>query len=271
MTAGAAAGRPQVRTTPWRIWCLVAAVLVAVAALVPPLGTVARRTEYAAALQFSLLAIALPALVTLGAPWSLLGLAGPPHGEGRPRPLDRLADRRLRHRELTWSIAFIAVDLVVAAIWHAPGVVASVSSHPWLAVVEAVTLLVSGVGLWLELISSPPLVPRSGHLRRAVLAAITMWVFWILAYLVGLSNHGFYPSFPHVAGGLSAAADEEIAAVVLWFVATAAFMPVIFWNALTWLQSEDDPDSELLQVARAERRRGTAPDLGSGDAPASGF
>ena len=56
-----------------------------------------------------------------------------------------------------------------------------------------------------------------------------------------------------------------------FFVATAAFMPVIFWNALTWLQSEDDPDSELLQVARAERRRGTAPDLGSGDAPASGF
>jgi cytochrome c oxidase assembly factor CtaG len=244
-------------------------VLVAVAALVPPLGTVARRTEYAAALQFSLLAIALPALVTLGAPWSLLGLAGPPR-RGRPRPLDALADRRLRHRELPWSIAFIAVDLVVAAVWHAPGVVASVSSHPWLAVVEAVTLLVLGVGLWLELISSPPLVPRSGHLRRAVLAAITMWVFWILAYLVGLSNHGFYRSFHHVAGGLSAAADEEIAAVILWFVATLAFVPVIFWNALTWLQSEEDPDSELLQVARAERRRGTAPDIGPGDVSASG-
>ncbi|HEY6473806.1 MAG TPA: cytochrome c oxidase assembly protein [Acidimicrobiales bacterium] len=272
MTAGAAAGRPRARTTPWRIWCLGAAVLVAVGALLPPLGTVARRTEYAAALQFSLLAIALPALVTLGAPWSLLGLARSPHNGGRPRPLDALADRRLRHRELPWSIAFIAVDLVVAAIWHAPGVVASVSSHPWLAVVEAVTLLVLGVGLWLELISSPPLVPRSGHLRRAVLAAITMWVFWILAYLVGLSNHGFYRSFHHVAGGLSAAADEEIAAVVLWFAATAAFIPVIFYNALTWLQSEDDdPDSELLQVARAERRRGTAPDLGQDDAPASGF
>jgi cytochrome c oxidase assembly factor CtaG len=232
---------------------------VAVVALVPPLGTVARRTEYAAALQFSLLAIGLPALVTLGAPWTLLGLS-----------LDALADRRRRHRELTWSIAFIAVDLGVAAIWHAPRVVASVSSHPWLAFVEAATLLVLGVGLWLELVSSPPLVPRSGRLRRAVLAAITMWVFWILAYLVGLSNHGFYPSFHHVAGGLSAGADQEIAAVVLWFVATAAFAPVVFWNALTWLHSEEDPDSELLQVARAERRRGTAPDLGHGDVPASG-
>ena len=269
MTAGAAPGRPRARTTPWRNWCLGAAVVVAVVALVPPLGTVARRTEYAAALQFSLLAIAIPALVTLGAPWALLGLAGSPSGEG-PRRLDRLAERRRRHSELPWSIAFIALDLVAAAIWHAPGVVASVSSHPWLAVVEAITLLVLGVGLWLELISSPPLVPRSGHLRRAVLGALSMWVFWILAYLVGLSNHGFYGSFHHVAGGLSAAADQEIAASVLWFVATVAFAPGIFWNALTWLQSEEDPDSELVQVARAERRRGTTPDLGQGDISPSG-
>jgi len=34
---------------------------------------------------------------------------------------------------------------------------------------------------------------------------------------------------------------------------------VIFWNALTWLQSEEDPDTELQTLARAERRRGTAP------------
>ena len=264
MTVGAAAGRPRTWLTPWRSWCLIAAALVAIAALVPPLGTVARRTEYAAALQFSLLAIALPALVTLGAPWPHLGLASRSPG-ARPRLVDKLADRRRRHRELPRSIAFIGLDLVVAAIWHAPGVVASVSTHPWLVLVEGVTLLVAGVGLWLELLSSPPMVPRSGNLRRAVLGALSMWVFWILAYLVGLSNHGFYRSFQHVAGGLSAAADQEIAAVVLWFVATVAFVPVIFWNALTWLQSEEDPDSELLQVARAERRRGTAPVLGQGD------
>lgn len=270
MTAGAAAGPPQDRTAPWRNWCLAAAALVAIVALLPPLGTVARRTEYAAALQFSLLAIALPALVTLAAPWAYLGLSGSPRPDGRPRLFDRLADRRRRHRELPWSIAFITVDLVVAAIWHAPGPVSSISGHWWLAVVEGLTLLVLGVGLWAELIASPPLVPRSGHLRRAVLAALAMWVFWIMAYLVGLSNHGFYRSFHHVAGGLSAAADEEIAAGVLWFVATAAFIPVIFYNALTWLQSEEDPDAELVKVARAEWRRGNSPQPGGGDASASG-
>jgi cytochrome c oxidase assembly factor CtaG len=230
---------------------------VAIVALAPPLGTVARRTEYAATLQFSLLAIALPALVALGAPWRLLGLAGSGGPEGRPRFADRLADRRRRHRELPWAFAFVVADLGVAAAWHAPGAVATVARGGWGPLVEGVTLLVVGVGLWLELVPSPPLEPRSGHLRRAVLGALAMWVFWILAYIVGLSNRGFYQSFHPAAGGLSGGADGEIASVVLWAVAAAAFIPVIFWNALTWLQSEEDPDTEVLRLFKAERRRGT--------------
>lgn len=260
MSDGAAAAQPQPRTphTAWRGWCLVAAGVVGVVALVPPLGTLARRTEYAASLQFSLFAIALPALTTLGAPWQLLGLSEPgPGPHARPRAVNRLADRRRRHRELRWSVAFLAVALGVAVAWHAPGAVATVSRHDGIAVVEAVTLLVVGVGLWLELVASPPLEPRSGLLRRAGLAAAAMWVYWILAYVVGLSNRGFYPSFHHVAGGLTAAADQEIASVVLWAVAAAAFVPVIFWNALSWLQSEEDPDTELQRLSRSERRRGT--------------
>jgi cytochrome c oxidase assembly factor CtaG len=260
MSEGAAQGRPRRLPSTWRTLCLVAAVIVAVLALVPPLATEARRAEYAAALQFSLLAIVLPALAALGAPWRLLRLASIGLPGERPRLADRLADRRRRHRELPWSLAFLATDLGVAIAWHAPGPVGTLGSHGWLAVIEGVALLAFGLGLWLELVSSPPLEPRSGHLRRVVLAAFSMWAFWILAYVTGLSNHGFYHNFHHAAGGLSAAADQQISSVVLWFVAAAAFIPVIFWNALTWLQSEEDPDTEFQTLARAERRRGTAPE-----------
>ena len=259
MSEGAAPGRPRRRSSTWRTVCLVAAVIVVVLALVPPLATEARRTEYAAALQFSLFAIAIPALVALGAPWRLLRLAAINAPGERPRPADRLADRRRRHRELPWALAFVAADLGVAIAWHAPGPVSTLGAHGWLAVIEGVILLAFGLGLWLELVSSPPLEPRSGHLRRVVLAAFSMWAFWILAYVTGLSNHGFYHNFHHAAGGLSAAADQQISSVVLWFVAAAAFIPLIFWNALTWLQSEEDADTELQTLARAERRRGTSP------------
>ena len=267
MNDGAAAGRPPDRGDSWRPWCLAAAALVALVALVPPLLTAARQAEYAAALQFGLLAIVVPALVTVGAPWRTLRLsAGTTLASPgtRERVLDRVAGRRRRHRELPRSLGFIALDLAVVAAWHSPGVVGAVSHHGWPVLLEAFTLLVFGVGLWLELVPSPPLTPRSGHFRRAVLAAVVMWVFWILAYIVGLSNHVFYPNFAHAPGGLSAAADQQIASAVSWFIATVAFVPVIFWNALMWLKTEDDPDTELVALIRAERRRGT-PLSGSGD------
>ncbi len=283
MSAGAAGERPrQPETAPnapsapnaatWRTWCLAAALLVGVGALIPPLATVARRADYGQALQFSLLAIALPALLTLGAPWRLLRLATSAPaaaGDSSSRLVDRFADHRSRHRELSRALAFIVPDLVVIIVWHAPGAVAAVARDGWLVLLEAATLVVFGVALWLELIPSPPLMPRSGHLRRAVLGAIVMWVLWILAYLTGLSNHGFYPNFSHVPGGLGALADQQIASAIVWFVAAVSFVPVIFWNAVMWLRTEDDPDAELLGLLRAERRRGPPPLSGGDGIPSS--
>ncbi len=264
MTDGAAGGWPHKLTAPWRGWCLLAAVVVVLACLVPPLSGTARHFEYGEALQFSLLAVVLPALIAIGAPWRHLGLTRVSETDP-PRLADRAADRRLRHRELPWSLAFIAADLGVVVAWHAPGAVADVSEHGWLIPLEGVTLLAFGLGLWLELVPSPPLVPRSGYLRRAVLAALAMWAFWVLAYVLGLSNHAFYPNFQHAPGGLSAAADQQVASAVLWFVAAASFVPVIFWNAMMWLRTDEDPDAELLALERAERRRGTPPLTGRQD------
>ena len=147
---------------------------------------------------------------------------------------------------------------------------ADASGHGWLIPLEGVILLAFGLGLWLELVPSPPLVPRSGYLRRSVLAALAMWTFWILAYVLGLSNHAFYPNFAHAQGGLSAAADQQVASAVLWFVAAASFVPVIFWNALMWLRTDEDPDVELLALERAARRRGTPPLTGRQDGRTSG-
>jgi len=271
VSEGAATGQPRERAAPWRGWCLLAALVVLVVALVPPLLGTARHSEYAETLQFSLLAIVVPALVAIGAPWRRLRLAGDGSPGSSPRLIDRAVDRRRRHRELPWSLAFIAADLIAAVAWHVPGGVAAVAQHGWPVLLEAVTLLVLGLGLWLELVASPPLIPRSSYLRRAVLAALVMWTFWILAYTVGLSNHDFYRTFHHAGGGLSAGADQQIASAVLWFVAAIAFVPVIFWNALQWLKTEEDPDTELLALTKAERRRGTPPMTGKrgGAAPAS--
>lgn len=262
MNGGAADRQPRSRAASWSGWCLIAALAILIVALVPPLASLSQRTEYAAALQFSLLALVVPALLSAGAPWRRLRLAGPPTAGAPPRPVDRIAFRRLRRRDLVRSLLFVVGDLAVVIGWRTPAAVSAVARHAWVAPLEALSLLVFGVGLWLELVGSPPLVPRSGPLRRAVLSAVVMWVFWIDAYVVGMSNHDFYRNFHHTAGhGLSAASDQQIAAVVLWLVASVTFAPVIFWNALSWLRTED-PDTELAALARSERRRGTPPSIG---------
>jgi len=147
--------------------CLAGAFVALVIALVPPLSGAARRIEYAQAMQFSLLAMVVPALATAGAPWRRLRLAAaaplaPPSNHRpagpRPAPSPRVESLARLHR----------LDVAVIIAWHTPVAVAAAARHVWLAPVEAVTLLVLGVGLWLELVQSPPLAPRSGHLRRAV-------------------------------------------------------------------------------------------------------
>jgi cytochrome c oxidase assembly factor CtaG len=211
--------------------------------------------------QFCILAIVVPTLLTMGAPWQWIRLAAGLDTAGSDRTagaVDRLADRRLRHPELIRTLGFVALDVLAVVAWRTPGAAVALVRHGWLAPVEAATVILLGVGLWLELLESPPLVPRSGHLRRAVVAASAMWAFWIDAYVVGLSNTDWYRNFHHVAGhGLSAAADQQIAAAIIWFVAAAAFAPVVFVSALQWIRTDDDPNAELYRLTKLERRSPT--------------
>jgi hypothetical protein len=89
-----------------------------------------------------------------------------------------------------------------------------------------------------------------------------MWTTWVLAYMVAMSNANWYPAYRHLVGrGLSGAADQQVTAGVLWLVATACFVPVIFYNLVAWLHSEEDPDEALNRMVREERRRaGPRPD-----------
>ncbi len=245
--------------------------------LVPPLATESRHYEFAEAIQYSILGVVIPALLAVAAPWRRLGLAsptGPPmstpgamSATARLRPVDRLARGRRRHPEAVRSACFFALYLAGAILWRTPASVNALVRHPWLAAVEAVTLVAVGAGLWLELVESPPLIPRLSRPHRVALAAVSMWAIWILAYLVGLSHASWYHAFTHHAGtGLSLSADQQLTTGMMWFISGCAFIPVVFWNLIQWLQSEEDPDEELHHLLRVERIRGRTVEGGqSGD------
>jgi cytochrome c oxidase assembly factor CtaG len=270
MMAGAAPDRSIALHTPkpyepGRLVLCAGALVLLIASLVPPLAVSARRYEFVEALQFALLAVVVPVLLVSGLPWRLLGLAGPrsPEEEGimevpsrSLRPVDRLALGRRRHPQALRSVAFASLYLTAVVAWRIPATVDALARHPWLVGVEAATLLVVGAGLWLELVESPPLTPRLSRPNRVALAAVSMWTIWVLAYLVGLSHGSWYHSYAHHPGvGFSLSADQQLTTGTMWLISGCAFIPVIFWNLIRWLQSEEDPDEELHRMVRHERIR----------------
>ncbi len=275
VTPGTADARSPDGVATLRHSLAIGALVLFVLCLAPPLATSARRYEVVEALQFSLLAVVVPALLVAGAPWRLLGLAGAGLPEAEEdvvlvstaslRPVDRLALGRRRHPEPWRAGAFAALGVGGTILWRIPLTVDALPGHPWLVGVEAATLVAVETALWLELIESPPLRPRLSRPQRVALAAVAMWVIWITAYLVGLSHGAWYTGYDHVAGqGLSVSADQQLTSGLLWVVSGCAFVPVVFWNLVRWLQSEEDPDDELFRLVRQERTRGRPVEPGAG-------
>jgi cytochrome c oxidase assembly factor CtaG len=207
------------------------------------------RDEWAASLQLGLLAIVVPALAVTG--WPLAA------DRDRVPMLGRWAARRARHPELVRALGFVALDVGAVVFWRLPAVADGVVHHRPLVAVEALTLVVAGVGLWLELVNCPPFTPRVARPWRAVLAALAMWGMWIDCYVVGLSATSWYRAFPHDAGGLSVEADQQLAVGVLFALALGAFIPVVFADVMAWLGQSGDPDDELRRLVRGARRFGT--------------
>jgi cytochrome c oxidase assembly factor CtaG len=229
-------GRPHRRA-----WLAAVPVLLIVISLVPPVEGYARRYVFAESLQFLLFGVAAPALLVLGAPWRALGLAGALRRAGS-----------FRHGSAFMRGAVVLLAFIAAVIaWRLPATVDALARNPGLAVLETVTLVTAGAALWLELVESPPLLPRLSRPQRALLAAMAMWTIWILAYILGFSQVAWYTAYSHP--GLSTVADQQIATGVMWAVPALCFIPVVYVAALTWLRDTEDLDKGLRELARAER------------------
>ena len=273
MTPPAADGRSRA-VAALRLALSLLALLLLVLCVVPPLATYARRFEFVEAIQFCLIAITVPVFAACGAPWRRLGLAsGEPPRVGEDgtvetpdglRPVDRIALVRRRHPEPWRAVLAGAVYLAAVVLWRVPGTVEALARHPWLVLVEAAMLVPLGVVMWLELVESPPLTPRLTRPHRVAMSAVVMWVIWVLAYLVGLAHGAWYSGFDHtVATGISVSADQQLTTGIIWMLSGAAFVPVVFWNLIFWLQSEEDPDDELYRLVRQERNRVRGADSGT--------
>ena len=230
-----------------RQWLALAGFVLAASVLLPPGGDAAKHYAFAQAVQFGVLAVAAPALIVLGAPWRLAAA----QALARPRNIAGQIATARSHPARTgrlWLplVAFIAVALA----WRLPAAVDALVRYPPLAVAEALTLLAAGGGLWLELVESPPFLPRISRPLRAAFSALAMWAIWASAYIMGFSQSAWFSALAHPAGrGLSTIADQEIAVALLWAIPGVCFAPVVYVSLIRWLRDSSDPDDELRGLA----------------------
>ena len=234
---------------------------------VPPIATWARHYEYVQAMQFLAFSVLIPALVVVGAPWRWLHLASPQSPQidedghiltvKSPRFIDRHVLARVHQVSNVRAIWMMAAFVALTIFWRSAPVVDFTVRHGWVIVAESLSTLAVGIALWSDLVESPPLTPGTTRPYRIGMSAVAMWTIWVLAYLDAMSHNSWYTAFHHVAGhGLSQAADQQFTAAAMWFLSAAAFLPLVFWNLVHWLQSEENPTDELNRMIRRERTLG---------------
>jgi cytochrome c oxidase assembly factor CtaG len=229
-----------------RRWLAAIGLVLVLACLLPPLSVLARRYVFAESIQFSVFAMAGPALIVLGAPWRLLRLSG---------PAGRLAAAHRANRSFLRAGIYLLAFVGVCLAWRLPPVMDALARQPALIVAEAVTLLAAGAALWLEIVDSPPVAPRLPRPQRAAVAALAMWSIWIVAYVLGSASHAVFRAYDAAGSGLGAVADQEIAVGLVWAVAGCCFVPVVMASMLGWLAGGEDADEEFQRVVRDENER----------------
>jgi putative membrane protein len=191
-----------------------------------------------------LLTVAAPFFV-LAAPWTLPLRLLPPgarrrvvvwwRGARSTRPL-RVGAAFLALPAAAW-IAF-NVNLLV---WHVPAAFdLTLRSEP-MHDLEHLLFLGLGVLFWTQVIDSPPLRPRLGHLQRAIYVGAAAVVGWALSIVLTLAPSALYAPYGELAarpGGLSALTDQRLAAGVMLVPGSITFAIAAALALTRWLAQD---------------------------------
>jgi cytochrome c oxidase assembly factor CtaG len=201
--------------------------LLALLALVSPIGYLSEIYIWVRALQFLLLAMVATGLMVLGAPWQPLRLAARPDRSARrsqsaPAVGPELAgDQRVPRTKSSGTgpawlfarpyLAIVAVNAVWLA-WQLPGPFDAVRTSSLAALACHLTCTVAGIVFWLQLIGSRPLSPAATPLRRLALIAITAAASTVLGMVLVFGSNVQYPAYAGPAHHLM-----TVALLMRWF------------------------------------------------------
>jgi putative membrane protein len=213
------------------------AALVTVVVAFGPLETLTDELFAAHMAQHVLLLMVFPALVVLARPWPVLRRALPIEAR---RTLARTVARPTVSRigrTMTKPVVAFAVWSLAMTGSHIPTLYEAALTSPVVHVAQHATLLGAGLVYWMTLVG-PVARRRSSPARRAAWATAGMVVSWALAVILagaGTPLYQQYASAPTRPFGLSALADQGIAAGIMWVPGSIPLTIVVLVCATTIL------------------------------------
>ena len=245
-------GRPRDRRARVRALTFYAGLLTILVALQSPLDRLAEQLFWDHMIQHLLLLVVAAPLIVLGHPWMSIW---------RPLPLGlrrALARTLLRSPHLAplraacgvlarppgaW-IAFNAVLL----IWHLPGPYDLTLRNTDVHVLEHTTFLLFGILFWAQVIGAAPASSALPYTHRIGYVASAMIVNIGLSMYLAFAQHplyGPYAMLAHRPGGISARADQQIGAGIMWAAGDLPFAIAIAVLVQRWLAESEAMTARL--------------------------
>jgi cytochrome c oxidase assembly factor CtaG len=124
------------------------------------------------------------------------------------------------------------------SVWHVPALYGLTLRNQAVHELEHVSFLVLAVLFWAQVIESPPLRPRLGEAARVAYVTLAATACWILAMVLAFAPSPLYAGYDTLAsrpGGISALADQQLAAGIMWGPGSIAFAIFVFLALYRWL------------------------------------
>lgn len=245
--ATALLARPRSARARWRAGCFYGGLAAIVVALAPPIETYAPRLLWVHMAQHVLLLAVAAPLIALGAPWMSIW---------RPLPLGlrrALAKTVVRSRwfgPVRWVArlfgrplpAWIAFNTSFIC-WHLPFAYDFALRSPTAHALEHLTFVLFAVLMWVQVLDSPPLRRRLRAPARVAYVLGADVIGWLLSIVLAFAAHPIYPSYAHVShrpAGLSALADQQLAAGMMLGPGSFAATLYVFIGLYRWLGQDSE-------------------------------
>jgi cytochrome c oxidase assembly factor CtaG len=207
-----------------------------------PVDAYADRLFWVHMLQHVLLMMVAPPLLLLGRPWPRISKPLP---LGVRRPIARtvlvgetLSPLRRVGRWLASPLPSFVLFSATLLVWHLPALYDLTLRNGTVHDLEHALFFTTALLFWVHLVPGATSRPQLSDGVRAAYATGGLLVSWVLAVVLGLASSPIYSAYADLAsrpGGLSALADQQIAAGIMWVPGSIPFVVAIFVAAYRWL------------------------------------